>query len=110
MSEPRTKLRLALEAAKAKLEGREVDHEANTVGNPPPSTPPASKLNILLGTSHTPKERVPLFQRVGLAQRPTYDLLATPPQHGTHPMDQAEMGYWKPSPGQIPNPTPFSTK
>ncbi|RJU91675.1 MAG: hypothetical protein DWC07_00090 [Candidatus Poseidoniales archaeon] len=76
MSEPRTKLRLALEAAKAKLEGREVDHEADTVANPPPSTPPASKLNILLGTSHTPKERVPLFQRVGLAQRPTYDLLA----------------------------------
>ena len=76
MNEPQTKLRLALEAAKAKLEGRKVDHDLVNVAEAPSSAIPASKLNTLLGTAHVPRQRVPLFQRVGVTQRPTYDLLA----------------------------------
>ena len=76
MSEPRTKLRMALEAAKTKLEGRHLVADKPMSNEASPSPAPASKLNTLLGTAHVPPQRVSLFQRVGVTQRPTYDLLA----------------------------------
>ena len=76
MSEPRTKLRMALEAAKTKLEGRHLVADEPMSNEASPSPAPASKLNTLLGTAHVPPQRVSLFQRVGVTQRPTYDLLA----------------------------------
>lgn len=76
-----TKLRSALEQAKEKL--RDSIH-ANQGAKPPvtEATPQVtevkaqSKLNTLLGRTTVPNKQVPLFQRVGVAQRPTYDLIA----------------------------------
>ena len=76
-----TKLRSALEQAKEKL--RDSIH-ANQSGNtstievqPKAAEVKAqSKLNTLLGRTTVSKTQVSLFQRVGVPQRPTYDLIA----------------------------------
>ena len=76
-----TKLRSALEQAKEKL--RDSIH-ANQSGNtstievqPKAAEVKAqSKLNTLLGRTTVPNTQVSLFQRVGVPQRPTYDLIA----------------------------------
>ena len=76
-----TKLRTELEEAKRHL--REV---IETVRAEPTSEgmteatddqrPAQSKLNTLLGTTTVPQRPLGLVQRVGVPQRPTYDLIA----------------------------------
>lgn len=81
MTRPPTKLRAELEQAKQHL---------RTAIDPSATTPPASeaippsptgrralsKLNTLLGTTVVPDRPLALYQQVGVAQRPTYDLIA----------------------------------
>ena len=81
MSPPPTKLRLALEDAKEKLRDSIHSRSASEpLPLPEKSTPPKrkaqSKLNTLLGTTEVENGRLSLFQRVGVSQRPTYDLIA----------------------------------
>ncbi len=81
MSRRETKLRSALEQAKEKL--RDSIHANQVLQSPPAVEQPQhaevkaqSKLNTLLGRTTVSNTHVPLFQRVGVPQRPTYDLIA----------------------------------
>lgn len=83
MTSQHTKLRDAIAAAqrgltRSRLVGEETGPSVNTEdkGAAAASVRPASKLNTLLGTAHMPRDRLPLFQRVGVEQRPTYDIVA----------------------------------
>lgn len=83
MTSHHTKLREAIAAAQRGLTrsprvGDSTSTSVNTGVSEAPSSSvrPASKLNTLLGTAHVPRDRLPLFQRVGIEQRPTYDLVA----------------------------------
>ena len=83
MTSHHTKLREAIAAAQRGLpRSPPVSEKTGTSVNtevaeaPASSVRPASKLNTLLGTAHMPRDRLPLFQRVGVEQRPTYDLVA----------------------------------
>ena len=83
MTSHHTKLREAIAAAQRGLpRSPPVSEKTGTSVNtevaeaPASSVRPASKLNRLLGTAHMPRDRLPLFQRVGVEQRPTYDLVA----------------------------------
>ena len=82
MTSAPTKLRLALEDAKEKLRGSIHLHEAPKKhasehrSEPIPKHKAQSKLNTLLGTSEVEGQRISLFQKVGVPQRPTYDLIA----------------------------------
>ena len=82
MTSAPTKLRLALEDAKEKLRGSIHLHEApkkhasEPRSEPIPKHKAQSKLNTLLGTSEVEGQRISLFQKVGVPQRPTYDLIA----------------------------------
>jgi len=83
MTSRHTKLREAIAAAQQGLTGaapvnETTDSSAGTdaTRSSSPITRPASKLNTLLGTAHMPQDRLPLFQRVGVEQRPTYDVVA----------------------------------
>ena len=83
MTSRHTKLREAIAAAQRGLpRSPPVSEKTGTSVNtevaeaPASSVRPASKLNRLLGTAHMPRDRLPLFQRVGVEQRPTYDLVA----------------------------------
>ncbi|MDP6199663.1 MAG: DnaA/Hda family protein, partial [Candidatus Poseidonia sp.] len=79
MSQP-TKLRSVLEEAKEHLGNAVIlTDQAAADGQAEPMTgdqPARSKLNTLLGKTSTPQKTSSLFQRVGVAQRPTYDLIA----------------------------------
>ena len=81
MTSSPTKLRAELEEAKQHLRA------AIGASEPRPTAPkevPASesgrpalsKLNTLLGTTTVPDRPLALYQQVGVAQRPTYDLIA----------------------------------
>ena len=81
MTESPTKLRTQLEEAKRQL--RDSIHAQHAAT--PPSTKPLaaaderparSKLNTLLGKTSVAERPLSLFQTVGVAQRPTYDLIA----------------------------------
>lgn len=84
MNSPPTKLRAQLEEAKRQL--RDSIHAQQSTSTPaPPSIensgageehPARSKLNTLLGKTSVPQRPLSLFQTVGVAQRPTYDLIA----------------------------------
>ncbi len=82
MSSAPTKLRMALEDAKEKLRDSIHLHGApKQQSNEPqigsvPTRKAHSKLNTLLGTSEVEVQRLSLFQKVGVPQRPTYDLIA----------------------------------
>ena len=83
MTSHHTKLREAIAAAQRGLPGsrpvgEETGASVTTEGAETAASTvrPASKLNTLLGTAHMPRDRLPLFQRVGVEQRPTYDLVA----------------------------------
>ena len=81
MTSPPTKLRLALEDAKEKLRDSIHTHSASDSApipeaSPQPKRKAQSKLNTLLGRSEVEDGRLSLFQRVGVSQRPTYDLIA----------------------------------
>ncbi len=81
MSSPPTKLRLALEDAKNKLRDSIHTHSAPESlaipeKSPQPKRQAQSKLNTLLGKTEVENGRLSLFQRVGVSQRPTYDLIA----------------------------------
>ena len=76
-----TKLRSALEQAKEKL--RDSIHANQGAQSPAMEVKPPvsevkaqSKLNTLLGRTTVSNTQVSLFQRVGVPQRPTYDLIA----------------------------------
>ena len=81
MTSTPTKLRTQLEEAKRQL--RDSIHLQQTNAGPveePPAQaqqrPARSKLNTLLGKTSVPQRPLSLFQTVGVAQRPTYDLIA----------------------------------
>ncbi|HJM55651.1 MAG TPA: DnaA/Hda family protein [Poseidonia sp.] len=82
MTSTPTKLRLALEDAKEKL--RDSIHlktpSKNQITKPKQQQvakhKAKSKLNTLLGTSEVERQNLSLFQKVGVPQRPTYDLIA----------------------------------
>lgn len=81
MNTPPTKLRQALEDAKEKLRDSIHSHSASESlplpeNSPQPKRKAQSKLNTLLGTTEVEDGRLSLFQRVGVSQRPTYDLIA----------------------------------
>ena len=81
MTAPPTKLRLALEDAKEKLRDSIHTHSSSEStpvpqASPKPKRKAQSKLNTLLGKSEVEDGRLSLFQRVGVSQRPTYDLIA----------------------------------
>tara|TARA_B110000444_G_scaffold154386_1_gene144506 strand:+ start:44286 stop:46340 length:2055 start_codon:yes stop_codon:yes gene_type:complete len=81
VTSPPTKLRLALEDAKEKLRDSIHTHSASDSApipeaSPQPKRKAQSKLNTLLGRSEVEDGRLSLFQRVGVSQRPTYDLIA----------------------------------
>jgi len=78
---PPTKLRLALEDAKEKLRDSIHTHSSSEStpvpqASPKPKRKAQSKLNTLLCKSEVEDGRLSLFQRVGVSQRPTYDLIA----------------------------------
>ncbi|MEL0266377.1 MAG: DnaA/Hda family protein [Candidatus Poseidoniales archaeon] len=82
MTPPPTKLRAELEEAKQHLRNA-IDsansppsEETTSPSRPPAGRPALSKLNTLLGTTVVPERPLALHQRVGVAQRPTYDLIA----------------------------------
>ena len=77
MSKP-TKLLLALKNAKMHLEITTNQGSSNNqTTDSELTTKPKSKLNTLTGGTHTPpKNRPSLLSRVGVANRPTYDLSA----------------------------------
>ena len=77
MSHP-TKLRALLEEAKEHLRGAE-QHQARGTSQLETTDrvePARSKLNTLLGRTTVKPRQTSLFQQVGVAQRPTYDLIA----------------------------------
>jgi len=82
MTPPPTKLRAELEEAKQHLRnaiasaGSPPPSEANTPALSSTGRPALSKLNTLLGRKVVPERPLALYQQVGVAQRPTYDLIA----------------------------------
>ena len=82
MTPPPTKLRAELEEAKQHLRnaiasaGSPPSSEVNTPALPSTGRPALSKLNTLLGRKVVPERPLALYQQVGVAQRPTYDLIA----------------------------------
>ena len=82
MTSPPTKLRAQLEEAKRQLRDS-IHAQQNTSASPSneqagaeKERPARSKLNTLLGKTSVPQRPLSLFQTVGVAQRPTYDLIA----------------------------------
>ena len=79
MSQP-SKLRSVLEEAKEHLSSSVILADQTTLDEqvePPTKEQPArSKLNTLLGKTSSRQKASSLFQRIGVAQRPTYDLIA----------------------------------
>lgn len=80
MSSTPTKLALALEDAKEKIKDTILAQASSPGPVPIPQEkhirPASSKLNTLLGTKHVKDERPSLFKRIGVPQRPTYDLVS----------------------------------
>ncbi len=81
MTKSPTKLRTQLEEAKRQLrDSIHAQHAAKTPSTKPPAAvderPARSKLNTLLGKTSVAERPLSLFQTVGVAQRPTYDLIA----------------------------------